>query len=114
MRNANPAAIAVMSIVPLVSALAGCSYESSDYIGDREVSARTSSLNGTSACTTGTSVQLVVAVRAFNVDERQITWGPDHVLQLPDGWNKLELVQSGRYVIVRVDGREYHKIDPSA
>ena len=93
---------------------AGCSAEAGAEVGGREVLSRTSSLNGTSVCGDGQSAQFVLALRAFNVDEHRITWSPDHVLELPDGWNKLELVQSGKFVIVRVDGKRFHKIDTSA
>jgi hypothetical protein len=98
----------------LVPVTCGCSTESGAYIGEREVSARSTSLNGTSVATRGNSVQLVLALRAFDVDEHRITWAPDHVLELPAGWSKLELVQSGALVLVRVDGKPYDKIDPSA
>lgn len=92
----------------------GCSAEAAADVGGREVLSRTSSLNGTSVCSDGRSAQFVLALRAFNVDEHRIAWAPDHVLELPDNWNKLELVQSGKFVIVRVDGRDFHKIDPAA
>jgi hypothetical protein len=107
--------IGLVVVAPLLPLLAGgCSAESAAFVGDREVSAQTSSLNGTSVCGDGKSAQFVLGLRAFDVNERQISWAPGHVLELPESWTKLELVQSGKFVIVRVDGKDFHKIDPAA
>jgi hypothetical protein len=62
----------------------------------------------------GIAAQFVLALRTFDVDPHQISWAPGHVLALPENWNKLELVQSGKFVIVRIDGKDFHKIDPAA
>ena len=118
MRNAYRPSLGVLAalvVAPLLPLLAGgCSAESAAYVGDREVSAQTSSLNGTSVCGDGKSAQFVVGLRAFDVNERQISWAPGHVIELPENWKKLELVQSGHFVIVRVDGNTLSKIDLSA
>ena len=104
----------VLSGLTLLSLAAGCSYEASSHVAGRDVSARTSSLNGVSVRGGGASAQLVVGLCAFDVTERQLRWRPDHVLELPERWDTLELVQSGRHVLVRVDGQPFHKIDPAA
>ena len=111
----RPVVLAVMfGGLSLLALGSGCSYQATSYVGEREVSARTSTLDGVSVRGGGESAQLVVGLCAFDVTERQIRWRPDHVLELPAGWDKLELVQSGRHVLVRVDGQVLRKIDPAA
>ncbi len=114
--KARPAVLAavVFGGLGLLGVGAGCSYEAASHVGGREVSARTSTLNGVSVRGGGESAQLVVGLCAFDVTERALRWKPDHVLELPEGWNTLQLVQSGRHVLVRVDGQVIRKIDPAA
>src|SRR5688572_5089441 len=103
-------AVAMLGLICLAATLGGCSAEAGTYLGSREVIAQATTLNGTSVCRRGDAARLVVALTAFDVTEREITWGDDQVLALPDEWKKLELVQAKRSVIVRVDGREFHRI----
>ena len=111
----TPAVVACAVLLLMFTiVVGGCTAEAGAEVGGREVLSRTSSLNGTSVCGDGKSAQFVLAMRAFDVDQHQISWAPGHVLALPDNWNKLELVQSGRFVIVRIDGKDFHKIDPAA
>lgn len=118
--KARPAVLWVvvgcLALLGLAAGVGGCSSEASAYVGGREVSASTSTLNGVSACGNGETARLVVALCVFDVTEQDIRWrgGGDHVIKLPEGWNKLQLVQSGRHVVVRVDGRVIGKIDPDA
>ena len=113
--NPRPAVLAVtFGALSLLAIGSGCSHEAASHVSGREVSARTSTLNGVSVRGGGESAQLVVGLCAFDVTEQQLSWRPDHVLELPAGWNTLQLVQSGRHVLVRVDGQLYRKIDPAA
>jgi hypothetical protein len=109
--KSRPAVLAALfASLPLLAASSGCSYQALSHVAGRQVSARTSSLGGVSVRGGGESAQLVVGLCAFDVTEHQIRWHPDHVLDLPEGWNKLQLVQSGRHVLVRVDGQLLRKI----
>jgi hypothetical protein len=113
--KARPAVVAmVFGGLALLAAGSGCSYEAASHVGGREVSARTSTLNGVSVRGGGESAQLVVGLCAFHVTERELRWRLDHVLDLPEGWNTLQLVRSGRHVLVRIDGQVFRKIDPAA
>ena len=118
MRTAHPPLLAFLAIAAasllLTLAGGGCTAEAGAEVGGREVRARSTTLNGTSVCSDGKSAQFVLALRAFDVDQHQISWAPGHVLALPESWSKLELVQSGKFVIVRIDGKDFHKIDPAA
>ena len=113
--KASPMVLAaVFGGLCLVAVNSGCSYEATSHVAGREVSAQTSTLSGVSVRGGGESAQLIVGLCAFDVTERQIQWREDHVLELPDGWKTLQLVQSGRKVLVRIDGQLFGKIDPDA
>ena len=111
----RPVALAAMfGSLSLLVLGSGCSYEASTYVGDREVSARTSTLDGVRSGGGGESARLIVGRHAFDVTERTLSWKPDYMLELPEGWKTLELVQSGRNVLVRIDGQLFRKIAPAA
>ena len=105
---------ALGGFIALLCGSSGCNAEAATYVGQREVSARSTTLNGASVYGGGQSAQLVVALRAFEVTERRLSWDTDGALALPERWTQLELVQSGRWVVVRLDGKTFHKIGPAA
>jgi hypothetical protein len=50
----------------------------------------------------------------FTIDRKQVTWGQTKVLGLPDNWKRVELIDRGTYVEVRVDGTTLGEIGPAA
>ena len=50
----------------------------------------------------------------FTIDRMQVTWGENQTLALPPNWKRVEFIDKGTYVAVRVDGETVGEIRPAA
>ena len=50
----------------------------------------------------------------FTIDRTQVTWGQNQTLALPRNWKRVEFIDKGTHVAVRVDGTALGEIRPAA
>jgi len=50
----------------------------------------------------------------FTIDRTQVTWGQNQTLALPPNWKRVEFIDEGTHVAIRVDGKALGEIRPAA
>jgi hypothetical protein len=50
----------------------------------------------------------------FTIDRTRVTWGENQTLALPPKWKRVEFVDEGNHITVRVDGKPFGEIGPAA
>jgi hypothetical protein len=50
----------------------------------------------------------------FTIDRAQVTWGENQTLALPPNWKRVEFVDEGTEVAIRVDGKRLGAMRPAA
>jgi hypothetical protein len=97
--------------------VAGCAsgYAAETLIGGRPVIYRSAA--GSKASTqvlNQDAATFAVGQFRFTIDRTQVTWGQNQRLALPGNWKRVEFIDEGTRVAVRVDGTAIGEIRPAA
>jgi len=100
-----------------VLSVAGCasSYTAQTRIGGRPVVYRSAAGNEASMKVVNQDTATFgVGEFQFTIDRTQVTWGENQRLALPDHWKRVEFIDKGTHVVIRVDGTALGEIRPAA
>ena len=98
-------------------AVPGCSggYTSETRIGGRPVVYKSSAGREASIkVVSQDAATLEVGRLRFTIDRTHVRWGEDRSLALPADWKRVEFIDEGSHVGVRVDGAQVGEIRPAA
>ena len=106
----------VAGVVCLAFSVAGCAsgYSAETRIGGRPVVYRSSAGTEPSMKVLNQdTATFCVGQLQFTIDRTQVTWGQHQTLALPPNWKRVEFIDNGTYIAVRVDGAAVGEIRPA-
>ena len=83
-------------------------------VGGREVSARSATATTLHVRAGDRAATVVIGELRLSVGRARVAWGRDRSLALVADWKRVEFVDEGTHVAVRVDGRAHAEIRPPA
>ena len=103
-----------MIALALVS-VAGCGYSAKTKIEGRDVTLRSASVKSVDVMVLGQQkATFRVDQFTFAIDRAEVSWGPGETLALPSGWKRVDFIDEGTHIAVRVNGKAYGEIRPAA